>query len=502
MRSFLAAALVLFFWGSAVLAQNAEGSEKPEDEIERLPETGSISSSLSKALNRFRAEQEFQKLRDERIRLLETIPQTRALVQSRSATLANLDIEIQDLRSRLKASESAVESDALRDFRNQLISAQSFEKEVIARAKSLETDSLTKEAELADLQNTEDELQKELRAFEERLALSRQDIRRAEADFRLLIAPIERERKRLRGEIEILEDELAITQRKDLKIDELSELRRTNLELDSETLSPAIISAEVKVKTAEDALENVKETIESRRLELAQTRERISNIERELRDIGERQQRTVSDAFRVRVDIEKLDAEVKRQIEIDKVRLDDPDNLRGELDALILERSTLEAAHQTASNTLENKILRQTTVENEINDLFIPRQAENSFKLLMSFAFALLVGLVIWKFFGITRDDEKVRRVVFSAEAGIQFVTLFSLVIAIILFGITGILEGKELSALLGGISGYILGRATPVIAESGQQAQPGPAAPPIPAPTPPPTVQSPPPPGSNQPSQ
>lgn len=33
--------------------------------------------------------------------------------------------------------------------------------------------------------------------------------------------------------------------------------------------------------------------------------------------------------------------------------------------------------------------------------------------------------------------------------------------IAIILFGITDILGGKELSALLGGISGYILGRVS-----------------------------------------
>ena len=33
--------------------------------------------------------------------------------------------------------------------------------------------------------------------------------------------------------------------------------------------------------------------------------------------------------------------------------------------------------------------------------------------------------------------------------------------IAIILFGITNILAGKELAALLGGLSGYILGRVT-----------------------------------------
>ncbi len=39
-------------------------------------------------------------------------------------------------------------------------------------------------------------------------------------------------------------------------------------------------------------------------------------------------------------------------------------------------------------------------------------------------------------------------------QSGIQFLTLFSLVIAIILFGI----KGKELAALLGGLSGYIFG--------------------------------------------
>lgn len=53
------------------------------------------------------------------------------------------------------------------------------------------------------------------------------------------------------------------------------------------------------------------------------------------------------------------------------------------------------------------------------------------------------------------------RREIFRGQAGIQFITLFSVVIAIILFGILGILEGKELAALLGGLSGYILGRVT-----------------------------------------
>jgi len=89
-------------------------------------------------------------------------------------------------------------------------------------------------------------------------------------------------------------------------------------------------------------------------------------------------------------------------------------------------------------------------------DLETPQQ---DFKKIMSITFAGLVGMVIIGFFLIASWDQEVRRDVFSDQAGLQFITLFSLVIAIILFGIVEILEGKELAALLGGLSGYILGR-------------------------------------------
>ena len=73
--------------------------------------------------------------------------------------------------------------------------------------------------------------------------------------------------------------------------------------------------------------------------------------------------------------------------------------------------------------------------------------------------FAGLIGLVIVGFFVLSFKDKLIRRAIFSGQTGIQFLTLFSIVIAIILFGITSILADKELSALLGGLSGYILGR-------------------------------------------
>jgi hypothetical protein len=77
----------------------------------------------------------------------------------------------------------------------------------------------------------------------------------------------------------------------------------------------------------------------------------------------------------------------------------------------------------------------------------------------VSWIFGILVGILVIGFFSVVIRDETVRRSVFQGPAGLQMITLLSVVIAIILFGITGVLEGKELSALLGGLTGYILGR-------------------------------------------
>lgn len=115
---------------------------------------------------------------------------------------------------------------------------------------------------------------------------------------------------------------------------------------------------------------------------------------------------------------------------------------------------------------LRDKEKRKGVIDAELirrADIVGPQQ---HFKFEMSIIFAVLVGCVIAGFFAVAFRDEQVRREIFSGQAGIQFVTLFSLVIAIILFGIIDILEGKELAALLGGLSGYILGRSTSTTSE------------------------------------
>jgi hypothetical protein len=104
-----------------------------------------------------------------------------------------------------------------------------------------------------------------------------------------------------------------------------------------------------------------------------------------------------------------------------------------------------------------------------------------------TYIFGALVGAVIIGFFAIAFLSDEVRKAIFTGDSGIQFVTLFSLVIAIILFGVLKILEGKELAALLGGLSGYILGRGSGARAAQQGQSQ-GPPSPPTAAPAPAPT--------------
>lgn len=83
------------------------------------------------------------------------------------------------------------------------------------------------------------------------------------------------------------------------------------------------------------------------------------------------------------------------------------------------------------------------------------------YRTLVSGIFAIIVFYLVSRFFSIVQDNDEVKKSIFSGEAGIQFITLFSIVIAVILFGILEILGANELSALLGGLSGYILGKTT-----------------------------------------
>jgi hypothetical protein len=180
----------------------------------------------------------------------------------------------------------------------------------------------------------------------------------------------------------------------------------------------------------------------------------------------------INDAIAKRNERKQLVDEHKPTEQVDKVLSSSLESAG--LSGVSLDQLEIRAQQEQASQ--DEKLKRRTAVDAELARRADLEQPKQLFKLQMSGVFAALVGIVIVGFFAVAFRDEQVRREIFAGQAGIQFVTLFSLVIAIILFGIIGVLEGKELSALLGGLSGYILGRSTPV-----GPRQPSPALQPVP---------------------
>ncbi|KUJ62119.1 hypothetical protein AR687_08830 [Flavobacteriaceae bacterium CRH] len=98
--------------------------------------------------------------------------------------------------------------------------------------------------------------------------------------------------------------------------------------------------------------------------------------------------------------------------------------------------------------------------QNQIDTALDPDNRRQEFKSIVSSYFVGLISLILICFFSIIylRSDFTLSKDLLSGY-GLQFITLFVLIIAIILFGILDILKGSELAAMLSGISGYILGK-------------------------------------------
>jgi hypothetical protein len=114
---------------------------------------------------------------------------------------------------------------------------------------------------------------------------------------------------------------------------------------------------------------------------------------------------------------------------------------------------------QQMKDETERRRRRLFVIEQRIASLFDATRDVNRFRTNATYTFGVLVFLVVLGFYLIAWYKQGVAATIFAGELGMQFITLFLIVIAIILFGIMGTLEGRELAALLGGLSGYILGR-------------------------------------------
>ena len=203
-------------------------------------------------------------------------------------------------------------------------------------------------------------------------------------------------------------------------------------------------------------------------VETAQYKDFVALADRRAELLAESQQLTF-DISALKNELE--DAATQAEVDALKKRIDDLQNKptkteEDEQTLQILETTlrrtgvdTVISAKLAQKNEVlaKDKVLLQC-IQSKISQLTSPEQ---NFRTSTSWIFAALIGAVIVGFFVLAFRDEVMRRAIFSGETGIQFLTLFSVVIAIILFGIINILEGKELAALLGGLSGYILGRTS-----------------------------------------
>lgn len=117
---------------------------------------------------------------------------------------------------------------------------------------------------------------------------------------------------------------------------------------------------------------------------------------------------------------------------------------------------------------------RQTQVEQKIAALFDDKRDVSLFRAISTAIMGVLIAIVVGGFYVIAWYKDGIATKIFGGEMGMQFVTLFLIVIAIILFGIMGTLEGRELAALLGGLSGYILGKASVKVNGNSNESNPG----------------------------
>ncbi len=255
------------------------------------------------------------------------------------------------------------------------------------------------------------------------------------------------------------------------------------------------------ISSLQDELRELRINRDIHRTQLKTSQEELRAAENEIREIelelpGIRDELAIyNSTIRSEQAFQEFIDRNSAEIDSHKARLEEPGVLQDEIDRKSARIATLEQRIQDAKDRREEQLSKQTELEQTIQQaearqlelrqgvivaqrliatseqsvfaidakievLLGQLDEQSDFRFWITLAFILLVGGVIFWVARITNDHADVRQTVFAGDKGLQFVTLFALIIAIILFGIVGILSGRELSALLGGISGFILGRA------------------------------------------
>jgi len=209
---------------------------------------------------------------------------------------------------------------------------------------------------------------------------------------------------------------------------------------------------------------------ETRTESFIQLRDQREQLEAEIVDLQEELD-TIRFRFNVRLGDEQRVQGLKE--ELDKLEKTTPPNQRKIADArreLEYYESKLASAGAVSAADLANQLNATTgdlkdrraaksQVETKIDRLLSLELVTQEFKRNMSYSFGGLVALLLVGYLVIAGLDPSVRLKLFSPPTALQMLTLFSVIIAIILFGITGVMDERSLSALLGSLIGFILGK-------------------------------------------
>ncbi len=116
------------------------------------------------------------------------------------------------------------------------------------------------------------------------------------------------------------------------------------------------------------------------------------------------------------------------------------------------------AAFNDIAKGIENAEQDINRCRSTLDSLLAIELLEQTHKQKVSLYFIILIGALLAFFFLAFLSDRPIVMILMG-DYGLQFITIFVLIIAVVLFGVLGILQSSELAAILSGISGYILGK-------------------------------------------
>lgn len=125
--------------------------------------------------------------------------------------------------------------------------------------------------------------------------------------------------------------------------------------------------------------------------------------------------------------------------------------------------SDIIACDAVAKKSIDNLEADITEASQQLQMITSSEAQNQDFKKYITLTVAILLGLILVAFFGgvLYKSGNEVKAKLIG-ESGLQFITIFVIIIAVILFGIMNILKGSELAAILSAIAGYILGKTAP----------------------------------------